>query len=100
MPVVTDTSDEPNETLRLILSNATGANLADRYGTGTLLDDDGGPASGCPDRSPVLRVEDACTVEADSGTTLMRFRVVRSGDLSGQSRLNWGSFDGSAVDPW
>ena len=75
-------------------------NLADRYGIGTILDDDGGPAGGCPDRSPLIRVQDGCTVEADSGTTLMRFRVVRSGDLSGQSRMNWGTFNGSAVGPW
>jgi hypothetical protein len=86
-----DTADEADETVRLRLSGAVGAVLADVAGIGTILDDDGGPVGGCPDRRPRLRVRDACTVEGDSGLRLMQFDVLRSGDLSGESLLNFGS---------
>jgi hypothetical protein len=39
-----DTSDEPNETFSVVLTNATNATLADAVGVGTILDDDGEPA--------------------------------------------------------
>ena len=37
-----DKTKEANETFFAILSNVSGALIADRVGTGTILDDDGG----------------------------------------------------------
>ncbi len=41
-----DTRDEPNETFRLVLSNPSGATIADGSGTATIRDDDA-PAGAC-----------------------------------------------------
>ena len=42
--VTGDDADEPNETLTVTLSNASGATLGEATGTGTITDDDGPPA--------------------------------------------------------
>jgi hypothetical protein len=42
VPVVGDTTVEPNETFTLQLSNPTGATIADGTAVGTIVDDDGG----------------------------------------------------------
>jgi chitinase len=94
-----DTTSEPDELFRLALANAHGAILTDTSGAGTILDDDGGPVGSCPDRRPILRVRDACLVEGNTGTKMMRFDVLRSGDLTGESLLNFGSRNGTAVQP-
>jgi chitinase len=94
-----DKTKEPDETFRLALSNAHGAILADVSGTGTILNDDGGPVGPCPDRRPGVKVLDACTVEGTGTTKQMQFNLVRSGDLSGESSMNFGTRNGTAVAP-
>lgn len=43
VPIVSDLTDEPNETFTLNLSNATGAIINDGQGIGTITDDDAAP---------------------------------------------------------
>jgi lysophospholipase L1-like esterase len=63
VPVFGDTTAEPDEIFRVLLSNPTGgARLARPLGTGTILDDDSA-GSGIH-----LGVGDAATVEGNSGT--------------------------------
>ncbi len=42
--VTGDAADEPNETITVTLTNASGATITDATGTGTITDDDGPPA--------------------------------------------------------
>ena len=60
--ILGDTTDEPDETLRLVLSNASGARIATLSALGTIVDDD--PAA----LTPGLSVSDASVSESSSGT--------------------------------
>lgn len=60
-----DTAREGNEVLFVNLTQATGANLADAQGQGTILNDDG----------PVLAIGDVTLAEGHSGTRTANFRV-------------------------
>ena len=62
-----DSVDEPNETLKLKLSKASGAGLADTVAVGTIVDDDGGPTT-LP--KPSLYVSDVLIPWAASGNSL------------------------------
>jgi hypothetical protein len=66
VPVVGDTTDEPNETFSVDLSSAANAAIADGHGIGTILDDDAAPG---------LSVSDASVTEGNAGTTTMSFTV-------------------------
>ncbi len=44
MPIVGDTTDEPNETFVVDLSGASNATIADAQGIGTITDNDPTPA--------------------------------------------------------
>ena len=66
VPVVGDLLDEPDETFFVVLSNATGALLADAQATGTIVDDD--PA-------PVLSIDDVSVAEGQAGTVLATFTL-------------------------
>jgi ribosomal protein L35AE/L33A len=44
VPIIGDTRDEINETFQVLLSNPTGANLADGQATGTIIDNDNPPS--------------------------------------------------------
>ena len=84
-----DKRDEPNETLFVELSNASGAVIADAIGVGTILDDDGDekPAPAPPPESlgrrpvdpaetrPRLAVNDWKLKERDGGTDGLPFTV-------------------------
>ena len=60
-----DTAREGNEVLFVNLTQATGANLADAQGQGTILNDDG----------PVLAIADVTLAEGHSGIRTANFRV-------------------------
>jgi Ca2+-binding RTX toxin-like protein len=45
VPIIGDSTDEPDETLFLNLSNASGATIATSQGVGTIVNDDGGAIS-------------------------------------------------------
>ena len=64
--VAGDTDDEPNETVVLRLSGASGANIAAASGTGTITDDDGAPS---------FNVGAARVTEGDVGSVNLVFPV-------------------------
>lgn len=72
-----DTAFEPNETVRLLLSNATaGVTIADGEGIGTIVNDDAAPAG-------TLSIAGASLVEGNSGTSQMLFTVTRADGSTG-----------------
>ena len=68
VPIKGDTTDEPDETLSLLLSAHAGATSTEssRTGTGTITDDDGEPS---------LSIGDASVTEGDSGSADLTFTV-------------------------
>ncbi len=66
-----DTTVEPNETVLVVLSNPTGATIADGQGEGTITNDD-------TSAQPTLSVNDASVAEGNSGETDMVFTVTLS----------------------
>ena len=64
--VAGDTTDEPNETVVVKLSEATNASLGTATGTGTITDDDDPPA---------LSIDAPRVTEGDSGSTNLEFTV-------------------------
>jgi hypothetical protein len=61
-----DTTDEPNETFFVNLSNATNAAILDSQGQGSITDDD---------VPPTLTINDVSQNEGDGGTTTFTFTV-------------------------
>ena len=85
--VLGDTTDEPNETFTVTLSNAQGADIVDAQGVGTIVDDDGLPS---------LTINDATVTEGDSGTVNAVFTVTLS-PASGQAvTVDYATADGTA----
>jgi len=75
VPIRPDTTDERNETFTLNLgAPSPGASIADRTGTGTIIDDD-----------PAFSVSDASVTEGDSGTRTATFTVTRTGGTGAAS---------------
>ena len=66
-----DVVDEADETFEVVLSNPSGATIADGTGRGTITDEDV-PAL------PTLSIDDRTVVEGNSGTTAMNFTVTLS----------------------
>lgn len=60
--VVGETTDELDETFRVVLSNPTGATIADGTGVGTILDDDSPPVTG-------TRIAAAGDIACDPGSS-------------------------------
>ncbi|MBL8817207.1 MAG: hypothetical protein JNL58_14365 [Planctomyces sp.] len=97
---VADVLYEGNETLSLNLSNASGLNIADGSGAGTIVDDDPMPL-------PSIRITDANAIEgnlimfgADAGKpeqTLMTFRVSLSAASSSTVTVQFGTVNGTAT---
>lgn len=69
-----DTLDEIDETFRVLLSNATNAEIAVDEGIGTILDDDDPPS---------ITIEDASLIEGNVGTTDLLFTLTLS-QISGK----------------
>jgi hypothetical protein len=83
-----DTTDEPDETFNVVLSNATNATIATGTGTGTILNDD---------LPPSLTISDVTLPEGNSGTTSFVFTVSLS-QASGKSvTVNYTTADGTAT---
>jgi len=67
IPVIGDTSAEPNEQIRVTLSNASGATILNPTGIGTIVDDDG----------PVtITATGGSIFEGNSGTQALPFSVL------------------------
>jgi MYXO-CTERM domain-containing protein/uncharacterized repeat protein (TIGR01451 family) len=87
VPVLGDTSDEPDETFDLVISNVVDANLSDGTGVGTILDDDG----------PTISVADNTVVEGNSGTTNAVFTVQLSAASPDTITVDYATADGTAT---
>lgn len=72
VPVLGDTTDEPDEFFFLRLNFPNNVTVADGEGVGTIVDDD-------PTPNLSFTIEDASVVEGDSGLTFLVFRVLLSG---------------------
>ncbi len=86
--VLGDTTDEPNETFTVTLSNAQGADIVDAQGVGTIVDDDGLPS---------LTINDATVTEGDSGTVNAVFTVTLSPASGSLVTVDYATADGTAT---
>jgi hypothetical protein len=80
-----DTTDEPNETFFVNLSNASGATIADGQGLGTIQNDDS---------PPTLSVTDVTQAEGNTGTSMFTFNV----NLSAPAKAGGVSFTVNTAD--
>ena len=85
---IDDQDPEPNETFTVTLSNASGAQLGDATGTGTITANDGG------DTGPQLSIADAEPV-TEGGTA--EFTVTLTGTVDQAVTVAYATSDGSAI---
>jgi disulfide oxidoreductase YuzD len=83
-----DTSDEPNETFFVNLTNAVNAIILDNQGQGTITDNDAAPA---------ISINDVTIAEGDSGTTNATFNVTLSTASGFTVTVNYATADGTAT---
>jgi hypothetical protein len=91
--VVGDTTDEPNETFNVNLSNAIDATVSDAQGVGTITDDD---------PSPSFAINDVTVTEGNSGTTpstSATFTVTKTGATSQTTTVDFTTADDTATAP-
>jgi hypothetical protein len=82
-----DTQVEENETFVVTLSDATGTNILDGQGVGTLLNDDG----------PTISIGDAVLTEGNAGTQAMTFTVSLSKASSAPVTFNLATVNATAT---
>jgi len=80
-----DTIAEPNETFQVLLSQATGAVIADGQGLGTVVDDE-----------PRISINDVALLEGRSGTKLFVFTVTLSATSAVPVTVNFATANGTA----
>ena len=85
-----DTTNEDDETFRVVLSNPVRATIADGSGAGVILDDDD---------QPTAAVDDVTHAEGDEGTTPFTFTVTLSGPTAVAATVEYTTTDGSATSP-
>ena len=88
VPVRGDRRDEPDETFRVRLSNASGATIARAVATGTIRDDDDPLA---------LSIADAGLDEGDSGESELAFTVTLDRAATEAVTVDWATSDGTAT---
>jgi hypothetical protein len=88
VPVIGDTTFEPNEDFFVTLSSATNAVIADGVGQGTILNDDPLPTAGI---TSVVQQSGA------GGTTVLVFTVTLSNPSWQTINVDFGTADGTAV---
>ena len=88
VPVVGDTTDEANETFAVNLSNASGGNIVDAQGIGTINDDDA---------DPVLSIDDVTVTESSAGTPTAVFTVSLLPASGQQVTVDYVTMDGTAT---
>lgn len=87
-----DTTVEPNETFVVNLSGASGADIIDSQGIGTIIDDDS-------TASPLLSINNVAVLERNGGTTTALFTVALSTAATVPVTVDFTTADGSAVAP-
>jgi Calx-beta domain len=90
VPVIGDTTVEPNETFFVNLSNASGATIADGQGQGTIVNDDSAAL-------PTLSVNDVSVAEGNVGGTSLAFSVTLSSASSSTVTVGYATADGTAT---
>jgi CSLREA domain-containing protein len=87
-----DVTAEPDETLRVLLSNPANATIADAEGIGTIDNDDGPPA---------ISIADVTVIEGNSGTSTATLAVTLTNPSSSLVTVDWatnGNTAGSGSD--
>ncbi len=88
VPITNDVRPEFDETLRLVLSNPSGANIVRATATGTITNDDGTPIQ--------VAIGNASVLEGNDGTATLTFTVTRSGG-TGAFDVGYATADGTAT---
>jgi hypothetical protein len=88
VPILPDALTEPTETFELVLTNPSGAALADGRAVGTIRD-----------RTPALSVGDCAVVEGDSGTRDCTFEARLSWPYLEPVSVSYSTSDGTATSP-
>lgn len=88
IPVKGDTTDEPNETFEVDLSNPLRASLSDAHGLGTIITDDS--------TLPGLNIDDASVTEQNAGSTTLTFTVTLDTVSAQQVTVNYLAANGTA----
>ncbi len=86
--IVGDTLDEVDETVRLLLTNPTGAAIADGEGVATITD---------TDPTPTISINNREVVEQDTGTRGIVFTVTLSAASGRTVTVDFATADGTAV---
>jgi hypothetical protein len=89
VPVIGDTTPEPNETFVVNLSNAANATISTAQGTGTIVDDDAA--------EPSLSINDVSVTEGNTGTTNAGFTVSLSAASSQTVTVNYATASDTAT---
>jgi hypothetical protein len=84
-----DTTQEPDETVLLVLSGQTNSTLGNTQGTGTIINDDS-PAA------PTVQFS-AATYSIQEALTTATITVTRTGDTSGTATVDYATSDGTAT---
>jgi alpha-tubulin suppressor-like RCC1 family protein len=90
VPVDPDLTDEPDETLTVALSSATGGHLGDAYGVGTIVDND--PA-------PTLSIGVGNVVEGTGPNTTLKTRVTLDRPSGQVVTVKYTTANGTATAP-
>jgi glucose/arabinose dehydrogenase len=88
VPVIGDTTFEPNETFLVNLTSPTNATISDNQGTGTITNDDA---------EPTISITDVSVTEGNAGTTTAGFTVSLSNASSQTITVNYAMADGTAT---
>ena len=86
--VTGDTTDEPNETVVVTLSNAGNATIGTASGTGTITDDDD---------APTLSVDSPSVDEGDSGSANLTFTATLSAASGRRVTVDWAEGTGGTA---
>jgi hypothetical protein len=90
VPIVTDSTDEVDETFVVNLSNATNVTIADGQAAGAITDDDGPPS---------VSINDVSFTEGNSGTSNLTFTLTLSAASGKVITVDYATADGTATAP-
>ncbi|MBV9495282.1 MAG: right-handed parallel beta-helix repeat-containing protein, partial [Acidobacteria bacterium] len=88
VPIIGDTTNEPNETFTVTLSGATNAAIGDGSATGTITNDDSGPT---------VSIAGVSQAEGNSGSTSFNFPVTLSQASALPVTVQYSTANGSAT---
>jgi len=91
VPIIGDSTVEPNETFFVNLTLPTNATIADAQGVGTIINDDSQP------QQPTLSINDIALLEGNGGTTAATFTVSLSPISSQTVTVQYATASGTAL---